>query len=88
MKPNPNTVSDISPAEIMFARKIRSVVDKLLSNKKKGRKFLKKFDTQKYFKPGENVCFRAYKNEKECWKDGVVERHIAHDECMKDIKMK
>ena len=36
--PNPNTHANMSPAELMFARKIRSIFDKLIPSKKEIRK--------------------------------------------------
>ena len=55
--PNPNTVSSMSPAELMFARKIRSVFDRLLPSPPK-KKYLKKDNTSvKIFKPGDKVYF-------------------------------
>ena len=33
--PNPNTNANMSPTELMFARKIRSIFDKLIPSKKK-----------------------------------------------------
>ncbi|XP_014777996.1 uncharacterized protein K02A2.6-like [Octopus bimaculoides] len=35
LTPNPNTPADMSPAELMFARKIKSVFNKLLPGKKR-----------------------------------------------------
>ena len=36
--PNPNTNTNMSPAELMFARKIRSIFDKLILSKKGNKK--------------------------------------------------
>ena len=36
--PNPNTNANMSPAEVMFARKIRPVLNKLIPSKKKRKK--------------------------------------------------
>ena len=46
----------MSPAELMFARKIRSIFDKLIPLKKQGNK--KKINTSnKTYSPGEKVYF-------------------------------
>ena len=49
--PNPNTSLAVSPAETMFARKIRSVFDKLLPKQNKLRKTI--LAPKKRFNPGE-----------------------------------
>ena len=55
LTPNPNTPLAVSPAETMFARKIRSVFDKLLPKENKLRK------TKKRFNPGEKFIFKNIK---------------------------
>ena len=58
--PNPNTNSGLSPAELMFARKIRSVFDRLLpSLTKKTAKIENKM--AKAYKPGDKVFFKNFR---------------------------
>ena len=58
--PNPNTPMGRSPAETMFARKIKSVFDKLIPQQAKFRKTISSH--KKQFYPSDNVLFKAYKN--------------------------
>ena len=58
--PNPNTPLAVSPAETMFARKIRSVFDKLLPKQNKLRKTT--LAPKKRFNPGEKNYFKKYQN--------------------------
>ena len=58
--PNPSTNSGFSQAELMFARKIRSVFDKLLP--KENKKQIKKKTDAKSYIPGENIFFKEYRN--------------------------
>ena len=52
--PNPNTNTNMSAAELMFARKIRSVFDRLVPLKKGIKK--KKINTSnKTYSPGEKI---------------------------------
>ncbi|XP_029633827.1 uncharacterized protein LOC115209534 [Octopus sinensis] len=60
--PNLNTPGANSPAELMFARKVKSVFDKLLPGKK--RKSARD-DIAKLFKVVGKVYMRAYKNGKQ-----------------------
>ncbi|XP_014775262.1 uncharacterized protein K02A2.6-like [Octopus bimaculoides] len=73
MAPNPNTPARMSPAELMFVRKVISVFEKLLSGKK--RKFAME-NTARIFKIGEKVFVRAYKNIKKSWEDSVTTKRI------------
>ncbi|XP_029656486.1 uncharacterized protein K02A2.6-like [Octopus sinensis] len=57
--PNPNTPAGSSPAELMSTRKVKSVFDKLLPGEE--RKSTKK-DSLKFFKIGDKVYRRSYKN--------------------------
>lgn len=71
----PNTVSGMSPAELMFARKIRSVFDRLLPSPTK--KYTKKSNFLcKFFKTGDKVFFKNFKNGKTFWDDGVISKRI------------
>ena len=73
--PNPNTVSGMSPAELMFARKIRSIFDRLLPDLKQEQSGNVK-GTTKFFNSGDKVFFRMYQNGKGFWEDGVITRRI------------
>ena len=55
--PNPNTNANVSPAELMFARKIQSIFDKLIPSKK-GNKEIN--TSNKTYSPGENIYFLNY----------------------------
>ena len=68
--PNPNTPLTVSPAEIMFARKIRSVFDKLLPKQNKLQKTT--LVPKKRFNPGEKIYFKKYQNNTSCWECGMV----------------
>ena len=57
--PNPNTLLAVSPAKTMFARKIRSVFDKLLPKQNKLRKTT--LALKKRFNLGEKIYFRNIK---------------------------
>ena len=69
--PNQSTTLELSPVELMFARKIRSVFYKLILNKNK--KF-KKNNTTKFHKPGKKIYFKEYKKGKVGWKEGIIEK--------------
>ena len=68
--PNPNTPLAVSPAETMFARKIRSVFDKLLPKQNKLRKTT--LSPEKRSNPGEKIYFKKYQNNTSCWKRGII----------------
>ena len=59
--PNPNGISGMSPAELMFARKIRSVFNRLLPKKKRSYQNRMKQENMKYFRPGDKVFLKSYK---------------------------
>ena len=69
--PNPNTSSKLSLAELVFARKIRSVFDKLLPRPKKKFPTKVNFNT-KIYKPGDKDFFRDYRTGKSYWEDSIV----------------
>ncbi|XP_029640430.1 uncharacterized protein LOC115215411 [Octopus sinensis] len=71
--PNLNTASGQSPVELILVKKVKSVFDKLLSGKK--RKSVRE-DIAKFFKVGEKVYMRAYKNGKQSWGVGVITKCI------------
>lgn len=60
IRPTPKTPRGMSPAELILARKINSVFEKLLLFQKRIRTDIKK-NTQ-FFKIGEKGFFRVYKN--------------------------
>lgn len=55
--PNPNAISGMSPAELMFARKIRSVFNRLLPERKKSYQNKTHQENMKYLRPGDKVFF-------------------------------
>ena len=71
---NPGTNSGLSPAELTFARKIKSVFNKLLP--KENKKPIKKKTDAKSHIPGENIFFKEDRNRKEIRKVGVIDKHI------------
>ena len=72
--PNPNNRTKASPAELMFARKIRSIFDKLLPCPRK--KPDKKYDNIKRYSTGQKIYFRNYRNGKSFWDDGTILKRI------------
>ena len=70
--PNPNTPLAVSPVETMFARKIRSVFDKLLPKQNKLRKTT--LAPKKRFNPREKNYFKRYQNNTSCWERGIVKK--------------
>ena len=70
--PNQNIKRKLSPAEIMYARKIHSVFDRLLPNRKNYTKIKTNY---KLYKEG-NKIFRNYRAGKCFWEDGIVTRRI------------
>ena len=72
--PNSNTPLAVSPAETMFARKIRPVFDKLLPKQNKLRKTT--LAPKKTFNPGEKIYFKKYQNNTSCWERGIIKKTI------------
>lgn len=71
--PNESAPSKMSPAELMFARKIRPVFEKLLP------KQVKPPNTavpKKKYLPGEKVFFQVHKNNTTMWELGKVKQRI------------
>ena len=66
----------MSPAELMFARKIRSVFNRLLPKKKRSDQNRRKQEDMKYFRPGDKVFLKSYKNGKEFWQDDVITQRV------------
>lgn len=65
--PNPNSVSGMSPAELMFSGKIKSVFNKLLTERmtKTSRN---QNNINKYLKPGDKCFLKCTNVEKNSWK--------------------
>ena len=68
--PNPNTPMERSPAETMFARKVKSVFDKLIPRQAKFKKTVSPH--KKHFYPGDKVLFKAYKNNFTFWEVRII----------------
>ena len=68
---NPNTNAGLSPAELMFARKIRSVFDRILPNTTKTTPTRKNLST-KFYKPGDKIFFLNYRTGKRFWKRALL----------------
>ena len=74
--PNPNTPDAISPAETMFARKIRPVFEKLLPKQASlGRTTT---DPTKRCNSGDKVFFKAYSNNTSFWELGIIDKRIGN----------
>ena len=58
----------------MFARKIRSVFDKLLSKQNKQRKTI--LAPKKRLNQGEKIYFEKYQNSTSCWERGIIKKRI------------
>ena len=72
--PNPNTPMGRSPAETMFARKVKSVFDKLIPQQAKFKKTVSPH--KKHFYPDDKVLFKAYKNNMTFWEVGTIKQRI------------
>ena len=77
--PNQNIKGNSSPAKIMYARKIRSIFDRLLPNRKKN--YTKIKTNYKSYKEGDKV-FRNSRSGKCFWEDGIVTRRIGRVICI------
>ncbi|XP_029639680.1 uncharacterized protein K02A2.6-like [Octopus sinensis] len=72
--PNLNAPAGRSTMALMFARKVKSVFDKLLPGKKTK---IAREDIAKLFKVGEKVYMKAYKNGKQSWEEGIITKCIS-----------
>ena len=63
-----------SPAETMFARKVKSVFDKLIPRQVKFKKTVS--PNKKHFYPGDKVLFKAYKNNITFLEVGTIKQRI------------
>ena len=69
----------MSPAELMFARKIRSLFDKLIPSKKKKKGNKKKINTfNKTYSLGRKFCFLNYHLGKATRLKGIIEERIGN----------
>ena len=74
--PNNKTPASQWLAEVLFARRIRSVYDKLLPKQTKpGRTSIV---TTKRYKHGEKGFFRNFKDNKSFWEAGTIERRVGN----------
>ena len=62
------------PAETMFARKVKSVSDRLIPRQAKFKKTV--LPHKKYFYPGDKVLFKAYKNNITFWEVCTIKQRI------------
>ena len=61
-------------AKLIFARKIRSVFDRLRPTKKKKKKMdERKNNNSKYYNLGEKIYFKNYKFGKATWEEGTID---------------
>ena len=58
----------------MFARKIRSIFNKLLPKQNKLRKTT--LVPKKWLNPGEKIYFKKYQNKMSCWERGIIKKRI------------
>ena len=75
--PNQNTNTGLSPAELMFAWKIRSVFDKILPSTTKTTVTRENFSTM-FYKPGDKILFLNYRTGKSFWEKGIIMKRIGH----------
>ena len=64
--------SGLSPAELMFGRRVRSIYDKLLLGRKINVWKNTKQMSNRYFKSGDKIFIRLYISVEKMWKDGVI----------------
>ena len=74
--PNPNTNAGLSPPELMFARKIRSVFDRILPNTNKTTATRENLSTR-FYKPGDKILFLIYSG-KSFREEGIIMKRIGH----------
>ena len=60
----------------MFARKVKSVFDKLIPRKAKFKKTVSPH--KKHFYPGDKVLFKTYKNNMTFWEVGTIKQELAN----------
>lgn len=74
--PNKSAPSSLSPAELMFARKIRSAFDKLIPKNKIHTPVA--MVPKRKFRINEKVFFKNYKNNSTSWEPGVIQKRIGN----------
>ena len=74
--PNNKTLASQSPAEVIFACRIRSVYDKLLP--KQTKPGITNIVPTKRYNPGEKDFFRIFKDSKSFWEAGTIERKVGN----------
>ena len=74
--PNPNTNAGLSPAELMFALKIRSVFDRILPSTTKTTATRENLSAR-FYKPGDKILFLNYGIGKSFW-EGIILKRIGH----------
>ena len=69
----PNLImnANSSPAEIMFARKIHSIFERILRSQKK-KSYTKINEKVKTYKEGDKIFFRNYCAGKSYWESGII----------------
>ena len=75
--PNPNTNAGLSPAELMFAHKIRSVFDRILPSATKKTTVRENLSTR-FYKPGDKIFFLNYRTGKSFWEEGIIMKRHGH----------
>ena len=63
-----------SPAETLFARKVKSVFDKLIPRQANFNNTVSL--RKKYFYHGDKILFKAYKNNITFWEVGIIKQSI------------
>ena len=75
--PNPSNDLNSSPAELMFARKIRSIFDRLLPDKKKKVTRKENF-LVRHYSTGDKIYFKNFQKGKNYWMDGIIKKRIGN----------
>ena len=73
--PNANTSAELPLAQIMFARKVRSVFEKLLPRQIK---HSRKQTVSQYYILGEKIYFKIFKAKKMFWELGTIKKRIGN----------
>ena len=73
---NKSAPSTLSPAESMFARRIRSVFEKLIPSKKSHIPDI--LVPRRKFDKNDKVFYKNYKNNTTTWEPGIIKKHDLH----------
>ena len=73
----PNTNAGLSPAELMFTQKIRSIFDWILPSTTKTTATRENHSTR-FYKPGDKILFLNYRTGKSFWEEGIIMKRIGH----------